>query len=87
MRADEHLSKLDEVAVLLVVHFNDTPWVATALEPCDPQGLVTSVVGTDDSERHLRHDLLVLRDGLLVIELVPRTFEDLNRVVWMSASI
>ena len=78
--ADQHLSQLDKVAVLLIVDLDDTPGVATATN----FATVSSghlVVGTDNSEGNLGHDLLVLGDGLLIVELVAGTLEDLDGVV------
>ncbi len=78
--ADEHLAKLHEVAVLLVVDLNDTPGVTTAANLA-PVGVCDLVVGADNGERNLGQDLVVLGDGLIVIELVPGALEDLNLVV------
>jgi hypothetical protein len=74
------LSKLDEVAVLLVVDLNDTPGVRTAtdLAAVCAGDLISS---TDNGERNLGHDLVVLGNGLLVVELVTGALEDLNAVV------
>ena len=77
---DEHLAELDEVAVLLVIDLNHTPRVATATDLA-PVGICDLVVGTNDGERDLGKDLVVLRDGLVIIELVPGTLEDLDLVV------
>lgn len=64
--ADKHLSELDEVAVLLVVHLDDTPRVATATDLAAIGGgdLVSS---TDHGEGNLGEDLVVLGNGLLVV--------------------
>jgi hypothetical protein len=74
------LSELDKVAVLLVVHLDDTPWVATTADLA-AFGCLDLGVGTDDGEWHLRHDLVVLGDRLLVVELVAGTLEDVDVVV------
>lgn len=80
MSADKHLSELDEIAMLLVVDFNDTPWHSATADlaaiSCD-----NLVIRTDNGKGNLGHDLLVLGNGLLVIELVPGPFEDLDLVV------
>jgi class 3 adenylate cyclase len=77
--ADQHLAKLDEVAVLLVVDFDDAPRIATATDLAAIR--CADLVGsTNDSERNLGHDLIVLCNGLLIIELVPGTLEDLDLV-------
>jgi hypothetical protein len=78
--ADQHLAQLDKVTVLLVVNFDDTPGVATATDTAAISGGDLGV-GTDDSEGNLGHDLLVFGNGLLVIELVAGTLEDLDGVV------
>lgn len=80
VRANEHLAQLDEVAVLLVVDLNDTPGVAAATDLA-AFGSGDLVVGADNSERHLGHDLVVLGDSLFVVKLVARAFENLNVVV------
>jgi len=80
VRSDEHLAELDEVAVLLVVDLDDTPWVAAATHLAALWSLDLSV-GTDDGEWHFGHDLVVLGNGLLVIKLVSRALEDVDVVV------
>lgn len=77
---DQHLAQLHEVAVLLVVDLNGTPWVATTTD-------LTAVGGgdfrvrTNNGERNLGHDFLVFSDGLFVVKLVAGALEDLDRVV------
>jgi hypothetical protein len=78
--ADQHLAKLDEVAVLLVVDLDDTPGVAATADLA-AFGSGDLSVGTDNSEGNLGHDLVVLSNGLLVVELVARSLEDLDVVV------
>ena len=80
MCADEHLAELDKVAVLLVVNLNDTPWVATS---ADLAAIGTGDLGgsSDNCERNLGQDLVVLGNRLVVIKLVARTLEDLDVVV------
>jgi hypothetical protein len=65
--------------VLLVVDLDDTPWVAAATDLA-PIGIGDLVGGTNDGEGDLGHNLVVLRDRLLVIKLVARALEDLNLV-------
>lgn len=77
---DEHLAELNEVAVFLIVDLNDTPWVLTTAHLA-PVGICDLTGGTDDSKRNLGHYLVVLGDGLLVVELVTRAFKDLHVVV------
>jgi hypothetical protein len=77
--ADKHLSELDEVAVLLVVHLDDTPRVATASD-LTAIGSGDLVSGTDNREGNLGEDLVVLRNGLLVVQLVAGPFKDLDLV-------
>lgn len=78
--ADQHLAQLDEVAVLLVVDLDHAPGVATTAD-FTAVGRCHLRVGANDGEGDLGHDLLVLGDGLLVIQLVARTLEDLDGVV------
>jgi hypothetical protein len=78
--ADEHLAQLDEVAVLFVVHLDDAPRIAAAADLA-PVGIGDFVIGTNNSEGDLGHDLVVLRDRLLVIKLVTRPLKDLDLVV------
>jgi hypothetical protein len=79
--ADQHLAQLDKVAVLLVVDFNDTPGVATATNAATiSSGNLR--VGTDNGEGNLGHDLLVLGNSLLIVELVAGALEDLDGVLF-----
>ena len=78
--ADEHLAQLDEVAVLLVVDLDNTPGVATATDLAAVGGSHFGV-GTNHGEGDLGHDLLVLGNGLFVVELVAGALEDLNVVL------
>jgi hypothetical protein len=78
--SDQHLAQLDEVTVLLLVDLDDTPRIFTSadLAAIGSGNLVSS---TNDCERNLGHDVVVLGDGLLVIKLVPGALEDLDAVV------
>lgn len=78
--ADKHLAQLYKVAVLLVIDLDSTPGVATTTNATAIGGADLGV-GTDDSERHLGHDLLVLGNSLLVVKLVAGSLEDLDGVV------
>ena len=78
--ADQHLAELDEVAVFLVVDFDHTPGVATTAHLAAIRG-GDLVVGAHHGEGNLGHNLLVLGNRLLVIELVAGTLEDLDVVV------
>jgi len=64
--SDQHLSQLDEVAVLLIVHLDDTPWVAAASDFA-ALGVGYLVVGSHDGKWNFRHDFLVLCDGLFIV--------------------
>jgi hypothetical protein len=77
---DEHLAQLDEIAMLLIVHFNDAPWVSTTAHLAAISSGHLSV-GTDNRERHLGHDFVVLSNSLVIIKLVSWAFEDLNVVI------
>jgi hypothetical protein len=67
--------------MLLVVYLDDTPGVPTSTDLTAICGADFGV-GTDNGERHLRHDFGILCDRLLVIELVARSLEDLDLVVF-----
>jgi hypothetical protein len=75
--SDQHLAQLDEIAVLLIVDFNDTPWVFAS---ADLATICTRDlrVGTHDSKGDLRHDLVVLGNRLIIIKLVSGTLEYLD---------
>ena len=66
--------------MLLVVDLDDTPWVATATDLATFRSLDLGV-GTNDGEGHLGHDLVVLGDRLLIVELVAGALEDVDVVV------
>jgi hypothetical protein len=80
MGSDKHLSKLDKVTVLLIVHLDDTPRVLTTADLA-PVGRLDLLSGTNNSEGDLGHDLVVLSDGLLVIKLISRALENLDAMV------
>ena len=77
---DEHLTELDEIAVLLIVHFDDTPRIATASDLATFRA-GDLAIGTHYGEWNLGHNLLVFGNGLLVIEFISRALEYLDRVV------
>ena len=79
MCANEHLAELDEVTVLLVINLNDTPWVTTTADLA-AIGAGDLGSGTDNSERNLGQDLVVLSNGFIIIELVTWPLEDLDVV-------
>ena len=66
--------------MFLVVDLDDTPGVATAADLTAFRSGDLGV-GTDNGEGNLVHDLVVLGNGLLVVELVTRALEDLDVVV------
>jgi hypothetical protein len=76
---DEHLPQLDEIAVLLVIHLDDTPRVATTADLA-AIGSGDLIRSANNGEGNLGHDLVVLGNGLLVIELIPGSLKDLNLV-------
>jgi hypothetical protein len=80
MRSDEHLAQLDEVTVLLVVDFDNAPWVS-ATTHLTAIGSLHLSVGTHNSEWNLAHDLFVLGNGLLIVKLISWAFEDLDVMV------
>ena len=78
--ADEHLPELDEIAVLLVINFNNTPRI------CAPAHF-TAIGCLDEGIRayygkwNFAGDLLRLGQRFLVFVLVSRCLEDVNVVV------
>lgn len=78
--ADEHLSEFDEVAMLLIVDFDNAPRISSSANLASI-GSCDFGIGTNDGERNLGHNLGVLGDRLLVVELVARALENLNVVV------
>ena len=78
--SDKHLSELDKVTVILVIDLDDAPRVPTTAN-VPTLGARNLGVRTNDSEWNLRHDLLVLGNRLFVVELVARTFKNLNGMV------
>lgn len=52
MSADQHLTKLDKVAVVLVVDLNDTPWVLATTDMTTISSL-NNLVRSDNGERDL----------------------------------
>lgn len=78
--SDEHLSKLDKIAVLLVIDLDDAPRVGTTANLATI-GACDLVVGTNNSEGNLGHNLVVLSDRLLIIKLVSGPLEDLDAMV------
>lgn len=78
--SDEHLAQLDKVAVLLVVHLDETPWVFTSSDLAAVSAGDLGV-GTDNSKGDLGHDLVVFGDGLIIIEFISGALEDLDIVV------
>lgn len=79
--ADEHLAELDEIAVLFVVDLDDTPRVATTADLATVRSGDFSV-RSNDGKRHPGHNLLVLSNCLLVIELITGALKDLDVVVF-----
>lgn len=80
VRPDEHLTKLDEVAVLLIVDLDNTPWIRSPTNDTTILRLNLDV-GTNHGERNLRDDGLVLSESLLVLVLVDWGLEDADVVV------
>lgn len=77
--ADKHLAELDEVAVLLIVNLDNTPWVTTTADLA-AIGAGDFGSGTNNSERNFGQDLVVLGNRLIIIELVTWSLEDLDVV-------
>jgi hypothetical protein len=72
---DKHLPELDEIAVLLVVNFDHTPWVCSSSDRTTI-GSADLFVRSNNSERNLRCDFLIFSNGLLVIVVVDGGLED-----------
>jgi hypothetical protein len=66
--------------VLLIVNLDDTPWVATTAD-LSPIGGGDLGISTNNSERNLRHNLIVLCNRFIVIKFVTGTFEYLDGMV------
>lgn len=77
---DEHLAQFNEVTVVLVVNFDNTPWVRTAPDFATIRCL-DKLIRTDNSERDLASDLFSFGERLLVLVLVGRRLENVNVVV------
>jgi hypothetical protein len=78
--SDEHLAKLNEVTVFLIVDFNDTPRIGTPTDLTSVSG-IHDMVGTDNSKRNLASDFLSLSQGFFIFVLIARCLEDVNIVV------
>jgi hypothetical protein len=77
---DEHLPQFDEITVLLVIHLDNTPGVSTAAN-LPPIRSDDEFVGSNDSEGDFAGNLLVFRDGLLILVVVRGRLEDVDVVV------
>ena len=80
VRPDEHLTQLDEIAVLLVINFNHAPWVRTPPEGA-PIARLDFTVQAYDSEGDLSSDLLIFPDRLFVVVFVLWCLEYADLVV------
>jgi len=78
--SDEHLAKLNEVTVLFIVDFNDTPGIGTSTDLTTRRG-IDDMVRTNNCERNLAGNLLRLRKGFLIFVLVAGGLEDVDIVV------
>jgi hypothetical protein len=78
--ANEHLSELHKIAVVLVVHLNDTPRIRTSADLTTVGGDY-DLIGTDDSKRDLAGNFLRLREGLLILIVISRGLEGVDVVV------
>jgi hypothetical protein len=66
--------------MLFVVHFDSAPRV-TASANLAAVGRDNLTVSTNDCKRNLRDNLGILGNGFLVVELIARAFEDLDRMM------
>lgn len=78
--ANEHLSELHKIAVVLVVHLNDTPRIRTSADLTTVGGDY-DLIGTDDSKGDLAGNFLCLREGLLILIVISRGLEGVDVVV------
>ena len=77
--ADEHLTELDKVTVILIVDLDDTPGVGTTTNFTTVWGR-NNLVRTNNSERNLAGNLFSLGQRFLVLVLVSGCLEDVNLV-------
>jgi hypothetical protein len=80
VRSDEHLSELDEVTMLLIIHFNDTPWVCSSTNFEAIRG-VHNLVRAHNSKWYFAGNLFSLRNGLLIFIVIGGCLEDVDIVV------
>jgi len=78
--ADEHLAKLDEITVVLIVDLNNTPWVCTSADLTTVRGF-NDLVGADDGKRDLAGNLLSFCKCLLILIVVSGSLEDVDVMV------
>lgn len=78
--ADKHLTKLDKVAVVLVVDLDNTPRIFTSTD-CTPVSGRHWRIGTNHSKGDLAGDFLSLCNSLLVLVLISRSLESVDIVM------
>jgi hypothetical protein len=78
--ANKHLSKLDEITVLFIIHFNNTPRILTSANLATVGG-VYKPVRTNDSERNFAGNLLSFSNRLIVLVVIGGCLEDVNVVM------
>ena len=80
VRPHKHLTELDEVTVVLVVHLDNSPRVRTSTDlAAIRRG--DEAVRTDHSERDFTGNLLGFRNGLLILIFIGGCLKDVNIVV------
>jgi hypothetical protein len=78
--ADQHLSELDKVAMILIIHFDDTPWIS-------PSAHLTAIrsshnlVGADNSKGYFAGNFLVLGNSLFILVFIRGRLEDVDIVM------
>ena len=75
--ANEHLSELHKIAVVLVVHLNDTPGVRTSADLATVR-CFHNFIRAYNGKRNLASDLFSLGDGLLIFVFISGCLEDMD---------
>jgi hypothetical protein len=73
------LSQFDEVAVVLVIDLDDTPWIDSAANLTTIRG-PDDLVGPHDGEGDFAGNFLSLCKGFFVFVVICRRLEDVNVV-------
>jgi hypothetical protein len=74
------LTELDEVAVVFIIDFNNTPWIFTATNFTAVRCL-DELIRSNNREGNLADNLFRFCDALLIFILVRRRLEDADVVM------